>query len=148
MRRAVSSFRRVAAHERLASDQTIELDAPLTHVRVVRPALRERQPAEHGLIPVVCRIWAWRHFYITPFAIPHAGSHRRRESAKLVAEIVQQLISRAGPAHILILAPFVAQKKLIRDTLNACGLRRVRVSTVHAAQGAEMDTIIFDPLIL
>jgi DNA replication ATP-dependent helicase Dna2 len=77
---------------------------------------------------------------------PHSGSHRRPESAKIVAAIVQQLISHAGPAHILVLTPFVAQKKLIRDTLNARGLRKVRVSTVHAAQGSEMHTIIFDPV--
>jgi superfamily I DNA and/or RNA helicase len=79
-------------------------------------------------------------------SVPHWGSHRRLESAKIVAAIVQQLIGRADPAHILILTPFRAQKKLIRDTLNGCGLRKVRVSTVHAAQGAEMHTVIFDPV--
>jgi DNA replication ATP-dependent helicase/nuclease Dna2 len=77
---------------------------------------------------------------------PHSGSHRRPESAKIVAAIVQQLMNRTGPAHILVLTPFVGQKKLIRDTLNARGLRKVRVSTVHAAQGSEMHTIIFDPV--
>jgi DNA replication ATP-dependent helicase Dna2 len=77
-------------------------------------------------------------------SVPHGSSHRRPESAKMTAAIVQRLIGRADPAHILILTPFVAQRKLIRETLNACGLRKVRVSTVHAAQGDEMHTVIFD----
>jgi superfamily I DNA and/or RNA helicase len=79
-------------------------------------------------------------------SVPHGSSHRRPESAKMIAAIVQKLIGRVDPAHILILTPFRPQRRLIRDTLDACGLRKVRVSTVHAAQGAEMHTVIFDPV--
>lgn len=79
-------------------------------------------------------------------SVRHGGSHRRPESAQAVAAIADQLGGRLDPAHILILTPFVAQKKLIREALNARGLRRVRVSTVHGATGAEMHTVIFDPV--
>jgi DNA replication ATP-dependent helicase Dna2 len=64
----------------------------------------------------------------------------------MIAAIVQKLIGRLDPTHILILTPFRPQRRLIRDTLDACGLRKVRVSTVHAAQGAEMHTVILDPV--
>jgi superfamily I DNA and/or RNA helicase len=64
----------------------------------------------------------------------------------MIAATVQRLMGCVDPAHILILTPFRPQRRLIRDTLDACGLRRVRVSTVHAAQGAEMHTVIFDPV--
>jgi DNA replication ATP-dependent helicase Dna2 len=77
---------------------------------------------------------------------PHGASHRREESAHAAAAIAQQLATQGNMAHILILTPFIAQRKLIRETLNARGLRKVRVSTVHAAQGAEVHTVIFDPV--
>lgn len=79
-------------------------------------------------------------------SVPHGKSHHRPESADAVAATVQQLIADVNPAQILVLTPFVAQRKLIRASLNARGLRKVRVSTVHAAQGAEIHTVIFDPV--
>lgn len=77
---------------------------------------------------------------------PHSGSHRRAESAQAAADIAQQLGTYVDHGQILILTPFVAQRNLIRDVLKARGMRRVRVSTVHAAQGAEIHTVIFDPV--
>lgn len=71
-------------------------------------------------------------------------SHRRPESAQVVVEVVQRLLVNVGPGQILILTPFVAQRTLIRKALDARGIRKIRVSTVHAAQGAEMHTVIFD----
>jgi DNA replication ATP-dependent helicase Dna2 len=77
---------------------------------------------------------------------PHSGSHRRAESAEAAAEIAQQLGTYVDHGQILILTPFVAQRNLIRKVLKTRGMRRVRVSTVHAAQGAEIHTVIFDPV--
>jgi DNA replication ATP-dependent helicase Dna2 len=79
-------------------------------------------------------------------SVPHSGSHRRPESAHAAAEIAQQLGTYVDHAQILILTPFVAQRNLIREVLKTRGMRRVRVSTVHAAQGAEIHTVIFDPV--
>jgi DNA replication ATP-dependent helicase Dna2 len=76
----------------------------------------------------------------------HGGSHHRLESGQVIAMIAQQLIAHVNPAQILVLTPFVGQRKLIRKTLDARGLNKVRVSTVHAAQGAERLVVIFDPV--
>jgi DNA replication ATP-dependent helicase Dna2 len=79
-------------------------------------------------------------------SIPHGGSHYRPESGQVVAAIAERLIANVNPTQILILTPFVAQRKLIRKMLDARGLNKVRVSTVHAAQGAERHVVIFDPV--
>lgn len=83
---------------------------------------------------------------ITTNAQSHSGSQRRLESAEVAVEIAQQLGSRVDHAQIVILTPFVAQRKLVQKILKARGMRRVRVSTVHAAQGTEKHTVIFDPV--
>ena len=79
-------------------------------------------------------------------AAPCGGSQRRIESAEVAARIVYELMGSVNPSSILILTPFVAQRKLIRQKLKAANLGHVRVSTVHAAQGSERHTIIFDPV--
>lgn len=76
----------------------------------------------------------------------HGSSHRRQKSAEIVSTIAQRLAARVDPSKILILTPFVAQRKLIRKALDAKNLRKTRVSTVHAAQGTEIHTVIFDPV--
>jgi len=79
-------------------------------------------------------------------SVPDAKSHRRLESAQAAVAIAQELGTRIDHRSILILTPFNAQKKLIRKELDARGMRKTRVSTVHAAQGAEIHTVIFDPV--
>lgn len=74
------------------------------------------------------------------------SSQRRVESADVAVRIVYELIGGVNPSSILILTPFVPQKKLIREKLKAANLGHVKVSTVHAAQGSERHTIIFDPV--
>jgi len=77
-------------------------------------------------------------------SIPHGGSHHRPESSQVIAMVAQQLMAHVNPGQVLVLTPFVAQRKLIRKMLDARGLTKVRVSTVHAAQGAERHVVIFD----
>lgn len=79
-------------------------------------------------------------------SIPHGGSHHRPESSQVIAMVAQQLMAHVNPTQVLVLTPFVAQRKLIRKMLDARGLTKVRVSTVHAAQGAERRVVIFDPV--
>lgn len=79
-------------------------------------------------------------------SVADAGSHRRPESAQAAVAIAQELGTRIDHKNILILTPFVAQRRLIRKEMDARGMRRVRVNTVHAAQGAEFHTVIFDPV--
>jgi DNA replication ATP-dependent helicase Dna2 len=83
---------------------------------------------------------------ISTEATPYGSSQRRAESAEVAVRIVQQLMRNIKPSSILILTPFVPQKKLIREKLKASGLSSIKVSTVHAAQGSERHTIIFDPV--
>lgn len=50
-----------------------------------------------------------------------------------------------NPQEIAILTPFRAQKKLIKVFFrNDKILKYIRISTVHAAQGSEFHTVIFD----
>lgn len=77
---------------------------------------------------------------------PCGSSKRRIESANAAVRVVQGLMGTLKPSSILILTPFVAQRKLIREKLKAANLGHIRVSTVHAAQGSERHTIIFDPV--
>jgi DNA replication ATP-dependent helicase Dna2 len=83
---------------------------------------------------------------ISTESVADAGSHRRPESAQAAVAIAQELGTRTDHKNILILTPFVAQRRLIRKELDVRGMRRVRVNTVHAAQGAECHTVIFDPV--
>jgi len=46
---------------------------------------------------------------------------------------------------VIVLTPFRAQRALIRAMLKAGEARKVRVSTVHRAQGSEHHTVLFDP---
>jgi DNA replication ATP-dependent helicase/nuclease Dna2 len=79
-------------------------------------------------------------------SMPDGSSHHRPESSRVIVSIAQQLIAHVNPGQILVLTPFVAQRKLIRKMLDATGLNKVRVSTVHAAQGIEKRIVIFDPV--
>jgi DNA replication ATP-dependent helicase Dna2 len=85
-------------------------------------------------------------FRVTTDGKPHGGSQQRTESAEMAVGIAQQLGTQVDHAQIVILTPFVAQRRLIHNLLKARGMRRVRVCTVHSAQGAEKHTVIFDPV--
>jgi superfamily I DNA and/or RNA helicase len=69
----------------------------------------------------------------------------RFKSAERVRDIVAALVRHVEESDILILTPFRAQRTLIRTFVERAGCKRVKVSTVHRAQGSERHTVIFDP---
>ncbi len=72
----------------------------------------------------------------------------RRESADAIAALIAQALDSGdwAPEELIVLTPFRAQRALIRQRLTACGVdERVRVSTVHRAQGSEAPVVFFDP---
>jgi DNA replication ATP-dependent helicase Dna2 len=79
---------------------------------------------------------------------PMDGGWIRRESARVIASIVEQLLTCAEMTEdkILILTPFHAQNRLIRQIINRTRTRPIRISTVHSAQGQECHTVVFDPV--
>jgi DNA replication ATP-dependent helicase Dna2 len=70
----------------------------------------------------------------------------RFESAEFISELVQRLMYTMRADDVVILTPFRAQRTVIKAKLRRHGIRDVRVSTVHRAQGAESHTVIFDPV--
>ncbi len=70
----------------------------------------------------------------------------RYESAELIRDLVRDLRAFHHEKDILVLTPFRAQRTLIRAFLRNSNCSRVRVSTVHRAQGSECHTVIFDPV--
>ncbi|WP_343633809.1 ATP-binding protein, partial [Roseateles sp.] len=72
----------------------------------------------------------------------------RRESADAIAATVAQALADGQwqPEELIVLTPFRAQRALIRQRLSAQGVdERVKVSTVHRAQGSEAPVVFFDP---
>lgn len=70
----------------------------------------------------------------------------RLPSAQAVCKIVEDLyyVDAIERGEILVLTPYRAQRDLLKSMLQP--FLGVRVSTVHAAQGSERDTVIFDPV--
>ncbi|MHB2154493.1 AAA domain-containing protein [Calditrichota bacterium GD2] len=75
------------------------------------------------------------------------GGLIRYDSAQMIIEIVKKL-KRAGceTSDLLILTPYRAQKNMIKKFLKISQLKKIKVSTVHSAQGSEHKIIIFDPV--
>lgn len=69
----------------------------------------------------------------------------RYKSAERVRDLVHYLAAHVEESEILILTPFRAQRTLIRTFVERARYKRVKVSTVHRAQGSERHTVIFDP---
>ncbi|OWQ93237.1 DNA helicase [Roseateles aquatilis] len=72
----------------------------------------------------------------------------RRESADAIAATVAAALDSGdwAPHELIVLTPFRAQRALIRQRLFAAGVdERVKVSTVHRAQGSEAPVVFFDP---
>lgn len=72
----------------------------------------------------------------------------RYASADRIATLIRRgMESRALNANdLIVLTPFRAQRALIRQKLRENGVRAVKVSTVHRAQGSEVRIVIFDPV--
>jgi hypothetical protein len=75
------------------------------------------------------------------------GIGTRYQSAEYIKGIVGIISAQVGQENVLVLTPYRAQRGLITAFLRKSGLKRVRVSTIHRAQGSECHTVIFDPVI-
>lgn len=73
----------------------------------------------------------------------------RFASASLIAGLLRDAIDRGHVQAdaVIVLTPFRAQRALLRRQLAELGVRKVRVSTVHRAQGSEALVVIFDPAV-
>jgi len=92
-----------------------------------------------------------RHAYLIPVRgeakwRPAASGWIREESAEQVVGLVSDLLRHLIQEDILILTPFRGQRNYLRRKLREAGMGGVRLSTVHRAQGAESNTVIFDPV--
>lgn len=77
----------------------------------------------------------------------YRGPIRYPSAEKIVALVKQAIASGNVDADdLIVLTPFRAQRALIKQRLRACGVKGVRVSTVHRAQGSEVRIVIFDPV--
>lgn len=79
---------------------------------------------------------AWSHKYHGPI---------RYDSAVFIRDLVIRLKTTIPENEIIVLTPFRAQRTLIKSLLYYEGCKRVKISTVHKAQGSECHTVIFDP---
>lgn len=62
----------------------------------------------------------------------------------IVAEVVRA-VRRAEPdASVLVLAPFVAQKRAFKREPNSARLADIRFETIHTSQGSEREVVILD----
>ena len=95
-------------------------------------------PDEHLALPEVAENGIWSQAYRGPI---------RYGSADRIAEMVKDALDRGHvqPRQLIVLTPFRAQRSLIRQRLSAHGVRQVKVSTVHRAQGSEAPVVLFDP---
>lgn len=96
---------------------------PLAHVQF--------EPVDGG------PVWSQKYSGLVRFA-----------SAKLVVELAERLLgSGADVADIMVLTPFRAQRALIRSLCRSReALRRLKISTVHKAQGSQARIVVFDPV--
>lgn len=76
------------------------------------------------------------------------GGPIRDASVVAVVAHVQALLAAntLRPVDILVLTPFRAQQRLLRDALLAAQMGAVKVMTVHRAQGSERLAVLFDPV--
>ena len=95
-------------------------------------------PDEHVSLPTVAEDGIWSQTYRGPI---------RYGSAELIAELLSKAMAQGHLAgkDVIVLTPFRAQRTLLRQRLSAHGVKNIKVSTVHRAQGSEAPVVIFDP---
>jgi len=76
----------------------------------------------------------------------YGGGPIRQPSAVYIAGLVAQLSVTIDESKILVLTPYHSQRMLLNEKLGTSAGSRVLVSTVHAAQGTQHHTVIFDPV--
>ena len=72
------------------------------------------------------------------------GGPIRHSSAERILKEVRDLVVDVGEDSVTVLTPFRAQRALLRGMLHSAGLKHVKVTTVHRAQGSEKHTVVFD----
>jgi len=75
------------------------------------------------------------------------GGPVRFASADFVGGLVERLLTTLSPDQITVLCPYRAQRSVLKANLRRRNISRVKVSTVHRAQGSECHTIIFDAVL-
>lgn len=100
--------------------------------------LADIDPSEHVSLLAAAENGIWSQAYRGPI---------RYGSAELIAELLSDALARGhcAPKDVIVLTPFRAQRALLRQRLGAHGVRGIKVSTVHRAQGSEAPIVIFDP---
>lgn len=102
-------------------------------------ALRDYDKKQHVCLAMVAEEGCWSQHYRGPI---------RYASAVWVAKLLRDSIE-AGfleQHDVIVLTPFRAQRALLRKQLGSVGIRKIRVSTVHRAQGSEATVVVFDPV--
>ncbi|WP_295450777.1 DEAD/DEAH box helicase [uncultured Thiodictyon sp.] len=94
---------------------------------------------QHISLQPVSESGTWSQHYQGPI---------RYQSAELIAELLSSALDTLStkPGSVVVLTPFRAQRALLRQRLSAHGVKRVKVSTVHRAQGSEAAIVLFDPV--
>jgi hypothetical protein len=87
-------------------------------------------------LEMISKNGTWSHKYHGPI---------RYDSAVVIRDLVREIRVKVPENEIIVLTPFRAQRTLIKSFLYKDGYKKVKVSTVHRAQGSECHTVIFDP---
>lgn len=102
-------------------------------------ALREFDKTQHVCVVMMTEEGGWSKAYRGPI---------RYSSAVWLAEMLRDSFQAGllNPQDVIVLTPFRAQRALLRKQLSEFGVRKVKVSTVHRAQGSEAAVVVFDPV--
>ncbi|MBK8754665.1 MAG: DUF1566 domain-containing protein [Candidatus Competibacteraceae bacterium] len=102
------------------------------------PLLGDHADEPHVVIQSIEHEGTWSQRYKGPI---------RYASAQATTELIKAAVAsrRLAEQQIICLTPFRAQRALLRSMMIREGLR-VKVSTVHRAQGSESPVVIFDPV--
>lgn len=98
------------------------------------------EPAQHVCLVPMSEEGTWSGHYRGPI---------RFCSAAWIAEFLSEAMEKnqVREEDVIVLTPFRAQRALIRAQLSKLGIRKIKVSTVHRAQGSEAPVVVFDPAI-
>lgn len=101
-------------------------------------SLRDFDESQHLCVAMMTEEGTWSQTYRGPI---------RFGSAVWLAEMLRDSINEGliSAEDVIVLTPFRAQRALLRKQLSDHGVRKVKVSTVHRAQGSEASVVIFDP---
>ncbi len=100
--------------------------------------LRDFERTQHLCVAMMPEDGTWSQAYRGPI---------RFGSAVWLAEMLRDSITEGliTADDVIVLTPFRAQRALLRKQLSEHGVRKVKVSTVHRAQGSEASVVVFDP---